>query len=74
VRRKSSAPAKRGRGTTRSVVEGAFDFKLSKSSRIYRTALLAPHPPHFVRSPLPATAGRNGAEQVIRPRFYYLTF
>jgi hypothetical protein len=41
------------------VVEGAFDSKLRKTSMTYTASPLTPLPPHFVRSPLPAIAGRD---------------
>jgi hypothetical protein len=42
------------------VVEGAFDFRSSKMSIIITASAPTPLPPHFVRSPLPAIAGRDG--------------
>jgi hypothetical protein len=48
----SSAPTKWGRGTTRSVVEGA-------SSKPAYVSSLTPLPPSFGRSPFPASRGRK---------------
>jgi hypothetical protein len=45
----------------RSMMEGACEVSLRNASTVCDASLLAPLPPHYVRSPLPAIAGRDAS-------------